>query len=81
MATIDAGINSSAAWTTSLEDEVVRRAQALYDFDGQEQLHELAGVVAGDDLEIIKEDLPDGWSLVRTNGQLGLLPRSYYTVS
>ncbi|KAF5357010.1 hypothetical protein D9756_006532 [Leucocoprinus leucothites] len=81
----DAGINSSNAWTASLDDSedqlVVKQARALYAFDGQEEFRELRGVAPGDDLEIIKEDLPDGWSLVRTvaDGQIGLLPRSYYT--
>ncbi|KXN82204.1 Sorting nexin-33 [Leucoagaricus sp. SymC.cos] len=61
----DAGIVSSAAWTTSLEGLEVRSARALYAFDGQEEYRELRGIVAGDDLQVIKEDLPDGWSLVR----------------
>lgn len=90
----DAGINTSAAWTehldaASLSDdeniqdngEVERPARALYDFEGKAEFRELT-VEAGDDLDVIKEVLPDGWSLVRivASGEVGLLPHSYYTV-
>ncbi|KAF5379083.1 hypothetical protein D9615_005912 [Tricholomella constricta] len=89
----DAGINTSAAWTTHLEsgsslsddepdhddEETLRSARALYDFEGKAEFREL-NVVAGDALEIVKEDLADGWSLVKTTArEIGLLPRSYYT--
>jgi sorting nexin-9/18/33 len=57
-----------------------RPARALYDFDGKAEFRELT-VAAGDGVEVIKEDLADGWSLVRNNaGEVGLLPRTYYTV-
>ena len=91
----DAGINTSAAWTEHLErgtlsdddsdahplnTEPTRPARALYDFEGKAEFRELS-VGAGDELGVVKEDLADGWSLVKNkSGELGLLPRSYYTV-
>ncbi|KAJ3561821.1 hypothetical protein NP233_g9963 [Leucocoprinus birnbaumii] len=76
----DACVNSSTAWTASLNDDGRKWAHALYVFDSQEEFREVTGISPGDDLEVIKEDLPDGWSLVRTaDGQIGLLPQSYYT--
>lgn len=85
----DAGINSSTAWTESLDrlcnqvPQHTQQARALYAFEGKPEFRELT-VEAGDDLEVIQETLPDGWSLVRTLGDegcvVGLLPRSYYTV-
>ncbi|KAK1235708.1 hypothetical protein PQX77_001079 [Marasmius sp. AFHP31] len=85
----DAGINTSTAWTEHLEASSVpssddeqengRPARALYDFEGKAEFGELS-VKAGDELEILKEDLPDGWSLVKNDeGETGLLPRTYYT--
>jgi Variant SH3 domain len=38
-------------------------------------------IKAGDNIEVLKQRLPDGWSLVRVAGQVGLVPESYYTVS
>ena len=38
-------------------------------------------VKAGDNIEVLKQHLPDGWSLVSAAGQVGLIPESYYTVS
>ncbi len=91
----DAGINTSAAWTEHLYasadddeedkvddvDEERRAGRVLYDFEGKAEFRELS-VYAGDEVEAIKEELPDGWSLVRIVGscEVGLLPRSYYTV-
>jgi sorting nexin-9/18/33 len=89
----DAGINASTAWTEHLEttgslsdeepdDEegTHRPARALYDFEGKTEFRELS-VDAGDELEVVKEDLADGWSLVKNEaGEVGLLPRTYYTV-
>jgi sorting nexin-9/18/33 len=93
----DAGINTSTAWTEHLERESVslsdeepdsdtdsaesyKQARALYQFEGKAEFRELS-VEAGDDLEVVKEDLADGWSLVKNDvGELGLLPRAYYTV-
>ncbi|EEB95787.1 hypothetical protein MPER_05190 [Moniliophthora perniciosa FA553] len=67
----DAGINASTAWTEHLEtasvpsddelEESGRPARALYDFEGKAEFREL-DVQAGDELQILKEDLPDGWS-------------------
>ncbi|KAJ7741445.1 hypothetical protein DFH07DRAFT_926149 [Mycena maculata] len=90
----DAGINASTAWTEHLEssgslsdeepdDEepegTLRPARALYDFEGKTEFRELS-VEAGDELEVVKEDLADGWSLVKNEaGEVGLLPRTYYT--
>ncbi|GLB42320.1 putative WASP-binding domain of Sorting nexin protein [Lyophyllum shimeji] len=60
-------------------EEPLRPARALYDFEGKPEFRELT-VSAGDVLEVVKEDLADGWSLVKnTDGEIGLLPRSYYT--
>ncbi|TFK34438.1 hypothetical protein BDQ12DRAFT_366564 [Crucibulum laeve] len=62
------------------EDEGdTRPARALFQFEGKVEFRELS-VEAGDDLEVIKEAVGDGWSLVRNvDGEVGLLPRSYYT--
>lgn len=85
----DAGINASTAWTEHLEllsddepdrEDDYRPARALYDFEGKAEFRELS-LQAGDDIEVVKEDLADGWSLVRnSDGEVGLLPREYYTV-
>lgn len=92
----DVGINSSAAWTEHLErhslsdeepeededskTEPGRMARALYTFEGKPEFREIT-VEAGDALEILKEELGDGWSLVRRNRETGLLPKTYYIVS
>ncbi|KAJ3790418.1 hypothetical protein GGU10DRAFT_170906 [Lentinula aff. detonsa] len=56
-----------------------RPARALYDFEGKPEFRELS-VRAGDELEIVKEELADGWSLIcDADGEIGLLPRSYFT--
>ncbi|KAF7325862.1 SH3 and PX-domain-containing 3 [Mycena kentingensis (nom. inval.)] len=56
-----------------------RSARALYDFEGKTEFRELT-VEAGDEIEVVKEDLADGWSLVKNvAGEVGLLPRTYYT--
>jgi sorting nexin-9/18/33 len=55
-------------------------ARALYEFEGKAEFRELS-VQAGDDLEVVKENLSDGWSLMKNGaGEVGLLPRTYYTV-
>ncbi|KAH7928625.1 hypothetical protein BV22DRAFT_1058614 [Leucogyrophana mollusca] len=94
----DVGINSSAAWAEHLErgslsdddrefhdplEQEGQPARALYDFEGKVEFRELI-VKAGDELEVIKEEVGDGWSLVRTTvapgeRETGLLPRTYYT--
>ncbi|EIN08210.1 PX-domain-containing protein [Punctularia strigosozonata HHB-11173 SS5] len=60
------------------DDTAGRPARALYSFDGKAEFRELT-VAAGNALEVLKEELPDGWSLVRCGREVGLLPRSYYT--
>ncbi|EPQ52264.1 PX-domain-containing protein [Gloeophyllum trabeum ATCC 11539] len=90
----DTGFNSSTAWTqanpsTSLSDdeleveddeETGQAARALYHFEGKAEFRELT-VEAGDELEVLREEVGDGWSLVRAgkNGEVGLLPQTYYT--
>ncbi|KAF8221076.1 hypothetical protein L208DRAFT_1447540 [Tricholoma matsutake] len=77
---------SAATDPSSLSDEEPendtgenRPARALYEFEGKAEFRELS-VTAGDDLDVIKEDLADGWSLVRNRaGEVGLLPQTYYT--
>jgi sorting nexin-9/18/33 len=62
-------------------EEPVKAARALYNFEGQAESRELT-VEAGDELNILKEEAGDGWSLVRvSSGEIGLLPQTYYTVS
>jgi len=88
----DAGINSSTAWTEHLEleasaseegieeEDSYRPARALYDFEGKAEFREL-NVHAGDSLQVVKQELSDGWSLVKKDdGEIGLLPKDYYTV-
>ena len=67
-----------------------RPARALYAFEGKPEFRELVCVEAGDELEVLKEDVGDGWSLVKLakcrgvnshEGEIGLLPQSYYTVN
>lgn len=131
----DSGINTSAAWTVSLNNpdgsprlsvngggnagvpatvqeeepadppesvdgddgvptEEIRPARALYGFQGKAEFRELTRVEAGDELEIVKEDVGEGWSLARlassarerdeeegSGSEMGLIPRSYYIVS
>ncbi|KAI0035450.1 hypothetical protein K488DRAFT_43230 [Vararia minispora EC-137] len=56
-----------------------RSARVLHKFEGKPEFRELS-VDAGDEIEIVREDAGDGWSLVRnTVGELGLLPQTYYT--
>ncbi|PVG01410.1 PX-domain-containing protein [Serendipita vermifera] len=89
----DAGLNASNAWTEHLErtstyhsasdDEKEnkvegRPARALYDFEGRADFRELS-MKAGDHIEVLKQYLPDGWSLVSINGEAGLIPQTYYT--
>ena len=60
-----------------------RAARALYSFEGKPEFREVC-VSAGDEIEIVREEVGDGWSLVKLfvgeGVELGLLPRSYYTV-
>ncbi|TFK26567.1 hypothetical protein FA15DRAFT_637246 [Coprinopsis marcescibilis] len=60
-------------------DEITRKARALYDFQGKAEFREL-DVEAGDAIQVIKDDVGEGWSLVRNDaGEMGLLPQTYYT--
>ncbi|CCM00641.1 uncharacterized protein FIBRA_02678 [Fibroporia radiculosa] len=72
------------------DNEPGRPARALYFFEGKPEFRELACVEAGDELEVLKEDVGDGWSLVKITksrkegdegrqGEVGLLPQTYYT--
>lgn len=60
-----------------------RPARALYSFEGKPEFREVC-VSAGDEIEVTREEVGDGWSLVKVfvegGVELGLLPRSYYTV-
>ncbi|KAF9048732.1 hypothetical protein BJ165DRAFT_1343327 [Panaeolus papilionaceus] len=61
--------------------EPTRPARALYDFEGKPEFRELS-VKAGDDLELVKEDVGEGWSLMMdSTGEIGLLPQTYYTLT
>ncbi|OSD05124.1 PX-domain-containing protein [Trametes coccinea BRFM310] len=76
----------------SLYDEEGRPARALYTFHGKAEFRELTRVEAGDELEIMREDVGEGWSLARLAktsqdrdsgstvqaNEMGLIPRSYY---
>ncbi|KAF9042560.1 hypothetical protein BDZ89DRAFT_1128474 [Hymenopellis radicata] len=65
----------STAWIEHLE----RPARALYDFEGKTEFRELSGE-AGDALEVLKEYITDGWSLVKDASiEIGFLPRVCYT--
>jgi sorting nexin-9/18/33 len=58
-----------------------RGARVLFAFEGKAEFREL-DVKAGDEITVIREEVGDGWSLVKTRrGRMGLLPRSYYTVN
>ena len=68
-----------------------RPARALFAFEGKPEFRELTNVLAGDELEVLKEEVGDGWSLVKhlepkdsegkeRRQEVGLLPQSYYTV-
>jgi sorting nexin-9/18/33 len=73
---------SKVSATVSDEDieEITYPARVLYKFEGKAEFNELT-VDAGDEVEVIKEDVGEGWSLVRDPlGKVGLLPQSYYTV-
>jgi sorting nexin-9/18/33 len=64
-----------------LDDPKCRPARALYQFEGKPEFREMS-VDAGDAIDVVKEELSDGWSLVRNDvGAVGLLPRTYYTVN
>lgn len=61
-------------------EEITYPARVLYKFEGNAEFRELT-VEAGDEVEVVKEDVGEGWSLVRDSlGEVGLLPQSYYRV-
>jgi len=64
------------------EEDIYRReARVLFAFAGKAEFREL-DVKAGDEITVIREQVGDGWSLVKARrGRVGLLPRSYYTVN
>ena len=58
-----------------------RGARVLFAFTGKLEFKEL-DVKAGDEVTVLREQVSDGWSLVKTRqGRVGLLPRSYFTVN
>ncbi|KAH9940322.1 PX-domain-containing protein [Amylocystis lapponica] len=74
------------------EHEQGRSARALFAFEGKPEFRELTFVEAGDELEVLREDVGEGWSLVKIarcrverelgrEGEMGLLPQTYYTAS
>lgn len=72
------------------EDDAGRPARAIYDFSGKAEFRELT-FDAGQTLDVLREEVTEsagdvdgemaGWSLARCNGEVGLVPRTYYTVS
>lgn len=75
--------NTVAPLSDEIEEDIedmTRPARALYSFEGKAEFRELT-VAAGDELEVVKEDVGEGWSLVKdSTGEVGLLPQTYYTV-
>lgn len=70
-----------------LDVEQGRAARALYAFEGKPEFRELTAVQAGDRLAVLREEVGDGWSLVKhfdaegeRKPEVGLIPQSYYTV-
>jgi len=56
-------------------------ARALYAFEGKPEFRELS-LKGGEAIVVLREDVGGGWSLVaRQDGELGLVPQAYYTVS
>ncbi|KAF9015408.1 hypothetical protein BDQ17DRAFT_1386147 [Cyathus striatus] len=67
-----------------IEVDVHHRGQtawAIYPFAGQVKFQELSKLEAGDELNVLQENIGEGRSLVRTlgSGETGLLPVNYYT--
>ncbi len=72
---------------STFDSEVGKSARALYAFVGKPEFRELTAVEAGDRLEVLREEVGDGWSLVRHlkteeggRSEVGLLPCTYYIV-
>ncbi|KAF8270474.1 hypothetical protein EI94DRAFT_1777873 [Lactarius quietus] len=56
-----------------------RGARVLFAFTGKAEFREL-DVKAGDEVTVLREQVGDGWSLVKNRqGRVGLIPRSYFT--
>ena len=82
----------SIAGDDSFDDQDGRPARALYGFQGKAEFRELTNIEAGDELEVMREDVGEGWSLARLartaeeredsaqGNEIGLIPRSYYIV-
>ena len=70
----------------AVEAETGRAARALFVFKGKPECRELTFVQAGDRLEVLREDVGDGWSLVKYlegvegHTEVGLIPQTYYAV-
>lgn len=70
----------------TFEGEAGQPARALYVFEGKPEFRELTSVRAGDRLEVLREDVGDGWSLVKYldgpegHTEIGLIPQTYYAV-
>ncbi|RIA99387.1 hypothetical protein C1645_747570 [Glomus cerebriforme] len=57
---------------------VGRQARALYNFEGEASYQELS-FKAGDVINVLKEQLSEGWSLAEKDGITGLVPEAYIT--
>ncbi|KAI0701080.1 hypothetical protein BC835DRAFT_1265507 [Cytidiella melzeri] len=80
----EAEANEQGEEDATFDVELGRAARALYVFEGKPEYRELTAVQAGDRLEVLREDVGDGWSLVKyLDGpeghiEVGLIPQSYY---
>ncbi|KAI0337995.1 hypothetical protein BDW22DRAFT_1338600 [Trametopsis cervina] len=80
----DGDIAEEAQDDVAFDAEHGRAARALYAFEGKPEFRELTAVQAGDRLEILREDVGDGWSLVKylegseDHTEVGLIPQTYY---
>ena len=70
---------STPVGTVSFSVPVGRQARALYDFEGEPEFRELS-FCAGDVLNVLREQLAEGWSMAEKDGITGLVPDSYITV-
>ncbi|CAG8578682.1 8825_t:CDS:10 [Paraglomus brasilianum] len=69
---------STPVGTVSFSVPVGRQARALYDFEGEPEFRELS-FFAGDVLNVLREQLAEGWSMAEKDGITGLVPDSYIT--
>ena len=79
---VSLSLSDEASEDDYFEEDLYRRdARVLFAFEGKAEFREL-DVKAGDEITVIREQVGDGWSLVKPRrGRMGLLPRSYYTVN